>query len=86
LRQIECVHEHGLLLLNVIFAGMFPQAPLPDYVREGAAADPESVELKALALKGVALKFFVLNLEVLGRGLAAIGYLFVFHRLPLVEG
>jgi hypothetical protein len=53
LRQIKCVHEHGLLLLNVIFAGMFPQAPLPDYVREGAAADPESVELKALALKSL---------------------------------
>jgi hypothetical protein len=53
LRQIECVHEHGLLLLNVIFAGMFLQARLPDYVREGAAADPESVELKALALKSL---------------------------------
>ena len=35
------------------FAGMFPRAPLPDYVREGAAADPESVELKALALKSL---------------------------------
>jgi hypothetical protein len=47
LRQIECVQEHRLLLLlNVICAEMFPQAPLPDYVREGAAADPESFSLK----------------------------------------
>jgi hypothetical protein len=53
LRQIECVQEHCLLLLNVIFAEMFLQAPLPDYVREGAAADPESFELKALALKSL---------------------------------
>jgi len=26
LRQIECAQEHGLLLLNVIFAEMFLQA------------------------------------------------------------
>jgi hypothetical protein len=51
LRQIECVQEYRLLLLNVIFAEMFLQAPPPDHVREGAAADPESFVLKALALK-----------------------------------
>src|SRR5258708_36708102 len=31
------------------------------------------------------LVVFALNLEVLGRGLATVGYLFVFHRLPFVE-
>jgi hypothetical protein len=41
------------------FAEMFLQAPLPDYVREGAAADPESFELKALALKSFVLKLWL---------------------------
>ena len=48
----------------------FGEAPLPDYIREGAVTD----------------RAFASNLEVLGRGLAAIGYLFVFHRLSFVEG
>src|SRR5476649_2625650 len=51
------------------FFEVFLEAPLPDCVRECA------VPGRVLAL----------NLEVLGRGLAAIGNLFVFHRLSFVE-
>jgi hypothetical protein len=60
LRQIQCAQEHGLLLPNVIFAEMFLQAPLPDCLREGAAADPEPLNLKrgleVFAFKALALK------------------------------
>jgi hypothetical protein len=51
------------------FFEVFLEAPLPDCVRECA------VPGRVLAL----------NLEVLGRGLAAIGNLFVFNRLSFVE-
>ena len=84
LRQIKCAQEHGLLLPNVVCAEMPPQAPLPDDVREGAAADPECFKLKVGSYR-LDLKVFALNLEVLGRSLAAIGDLFVLHRLSLVE-
>ena len=33
--------EHGVLLPDVVFVEMFPQAPLPDYVREGAASNSQ---------------------------------------------
>lgn len=46
MRQIKCAQEHGLLLPNLVFAEMPLQAPLPDDVREGAAADPECSGLK----------------------------------------
>jgi hypothetical protein len=49
--------------------GIFLKAPLPDRVREGA------VNGRVLAS----------NLEIFGRGLAAIGNLFVFHGLSFVE-
>ena len=84
LRQIGYVQEHGLLLPNVIFCGDVPATPLPDQVREGAAADPECFKLKVGSYR-LDLKVFALNLEVFGRSLAAIGYLFVFNRLPFVE-
>src|SRR5450759_1749866 len=48
---------------------IFLEAPLPDCIRECAVTG------RALAS----------NLEVLGRGLAAIGDLFVFDRLSFVE-
>src|SRR3954467_12636389 len=48
---------------------IFGEAPLPDWVREGAVTG------HAVAS----------NLKVFGRGLAAIGNLFVFHTLSFVE-
>src|ERR1700676_2095246 len=52
-----------------LFPGVCLQAPLPDCIRECAVIG------RTLAS----------NLEVLGRGLAAIGNLFVFDRLSFVE-
>src|ERR1700682_1668863 len=63
------VQEWCPLLPNVLWFLIFLEAPPPDWTRECAVAD------RARAL----------NLEVLGRGLAAIGNLFVFDRLPFVE-
>jgi len=48
---------------------LFGKAPLPDCFREGAVTG----------------RAWASNLEVFGRGLAAIGNLFVFNRLPFVE-
>src|SRR3954466_8885180 len=46
------------------------RAQLPDCVRECAVAE----------------RLLALNLEVLGRGLAAVGDFFVFDGLPFIEG
>src|SRR6266849_8860840 len=71
-RRFECVQEWCPLLpnaLSVFLLRFFSEAPLPDDVRECAVTD------RALAS----------NLEVFGRGLAAIGNLFVFYRLSFIE-
>src|SRR3979490_3419522 len=55
--------------MHSAFFGIFSEPPLPDCIRKCA----------------VPRRAFASNLEVLGRGLAAIGNLFVFDRLSFVE-
>src|ERR1700732_483403 len=69
-RRLENGQERfPLLPTEICSLGDLLEAPLPDRLRECAAID------RALAS----------NLEVFGRGLAAIGNFFVFHRLSFVK-
>ena len=70
LRRSEYAQERfPLLPVERCFLEILLDAPLPDYVRECAAIDRTRAS----------------NLEVLSRGLAAIGNFFVFDRLSFVE-
>jgi hypothetical protein len=71
-----------VLLPNVVLFEMFPRTPLPDDVRKGVASDPQPLSPGPVGLGPAAS---CLNLEVLGRGLAAVGYFFVLNRLSFIE-